>query len=177
MTALPLAAYPLLFEKMFGSVLAGLLAPVALLAQFRFMPDNDIYWISGWAIVLGIPIVCVALRLNPHRAAIPLVLAAVMASFATSIRSHAGLPVAVAALIVMVWLRTTWRHRALIGVLIRRKVSPTATSFASGRQNLQLIDGNRLVDLLLEHYDDFDPKYKGIIPLRRVFIPELPTEG
>jgi len=116
--ALPLAAYPLLFEKMFGSVLAGLLAPVALLAQFRFMPDDEIYWISGWATVVGIPIVCVALRLDPRRAAIPLVCAVILASFATSIRSHAGLPVAVAALLVMVWLRTTWRHRALIGVLI-----------------------------------------------------------
>jgi restriction system protein len=55
--------------------------------------------------------------------------------------------------------------------------SPTATSYASGRPNLRLIDGNQLVDLLLQHYDDFDPKYKAIIPLRRVFIPELPTEG
>jgi restriction system protein len=55
--------------------------------------------------------------------------------------------------------------------------SPSATSYASGRPNLRLIDGNQLVDLLLEHYDDFDPKYKAIIPLRRVFIPELPTEG
>ena len=39
------------------------------------------------------------------------------------------------------------------------------------------IDGNQLVDLILQHYDSLDPKYKGILPLRRVFIPEQPDEA
>jgi len=51
-----------------------------------------------------------------------------------------------------------------------------AISFARGKQNLRLIDGNDLVDLIFEHYDEFDAKYKGILPLRRVYIPDPETE-
>lgn len=47
-----------------------------------------------------------------------------------------------------------------------------AWQFASVKSNLRLIDGSELVDLIFEHYDDFDPKYKGIIPLKRVYIPQ-----
>lgn len=38
--------------------------------------------------------------------------------------------------------------------------------------NLRLIDGDALVQLVLEHYEQLDSKYKGLIPLRRVYIPE-----
>jgi restriction system protein len=27
--------------------------------------------------------------------------------------------------------------------------------------------------LILEHYDELDSKYKGIIPLKRVYIPQI----
>jgi restriction system protein len=47
-----------------------------------------------------------------------------------------------------------------------------ARDFAFGKRNLKLIDGDGLVDLVYKHYDRLDGKYKGIIPLRRVFIPE-----
>jgi restriction system protein len=47
-----------------------------------------------------------------------------------------------------------------------------AWQFATGKGNLRLIDGNELVDLIFEHYDDFDPRYKGIIPLEKVYIPQ-----
>jgi len=33
-----------------------------------------------------------------------------------------------------------------------------------------------LLDLLLEHYEDLDAKYRAEIPLKRVHIPE-PAEG
>ena len=29
-----------------------------------------------------------------------------------------------------------------------------------------------LVDLVLEHYEQFDSRYKGLVPLKRVHIPE-----
>jgi len=35
-----------------------------------------------------------------------------------------------------------------------------------------LIDGDEMVDLILEHYDRFDSRYKGLIPLKRVYVPE-----
>lgn len=50
--------------------------------------------------------------------------------------------------------------------------STQATNFAVGKSNLRLIDGSELVNLIFEHYEDFDPKYKGIIPLKMVYIPQ-----
>ncbi len=52
-----------------------------------------------------------------------------------------------------------------------------ARSFARAKGNLRLIDGNELVDLIFAHYDEFDGKYKGLIPLKRVYIPEPLKEG
>ena len=52
----------------------------------------------------------------------------------------------------------------------------SARDFAFGKRNLKLIDGDELVELLYKYYDQLDSKYKGIIPLRRVFIPETLTE-
>jgi len=56
------------------------------------------------------------------------------------------------------------------------KVTPQAKNFARGKSNLRLIDGDELVELVLQHYEELDPRYKGLIPLKRVFIPE-PLEG
>jgi restriction system protein len=50
--------------------------------------------------------------------------------------------------------------------------TPAAKSFARGKTNLRLIDGEELVKLILAHYDQFESRYKGLIPLRRVFVPE-----
>ncbi len=46
-----------------------------------------------------------------------------------------------------------------------------AREFAKSRSNLRLINGDEVVQLLLEHYENFDPRYKGLIPLRRVYVP------
>lgn len=40
------------------------------------------------------------------------------------------------------------------------------------RPNLRLIDGDELVELVLQHYERFDAKHKGVLPLRRVYVPE-----
>jgi len=50
--------------------------------------------------------------------------------------------------------------------------TPPAKSFAAGKSNLRLIDGDTLVDLVLQYYETFDSRYKGLIPLRRVYVPE-----
>jgi restriction system protein len=54
-----------------------------------------------------------------------------------------------------------------------------AVSFARGKSNLRLIDGEELVDLILAHYEQFDSRYKGMLPLKRVYVPEsrLASEG
>ena len=47
-----------------------------------------------------------------------------------------------------------------------------ARSFARSKANLRLIDGTELVDFILEHYEEFGLRYKGLVPLKRVFVPE-----
>ena len=47
-----------------------------------------------------------------------------------------------------------------------------ATSFAKSKGNLRLIDGDDLVKIIFQHYDEFDSRYKGLLPLRRVYVPE-----
>jgi predicted Mrr-cat superfamily restriction endonuclease len=37
---------------------------------------------------------------------------------------------------------------------------------------LRLIDGDELVDLIFAHYEQFDSRYKSILPLKRVYVPE-----
>ncbi|MCK4393283.1 restriction endonuclease [Candidatus Bipolaricaulota bacterium] len=50
--------------------------------------------------------------------------------------------------------------------------TPAAKSFARGKSNLRLIDGGELVDLIFEYYEQFDSKYKGLLPLKHVYVPE-----
>lgn len=51
-----------------------------------------------------------------------------------------------------------------------------ACDFSFGKRNLKLIDGDELVELVYKYYDRLDGKYKGIIPLRKVYIPETLSE-
>jgi restriction system protein len=51
-----------------------------------------------------------------------------------------------------------------------------ARSFAKSKEKIRLIDGSELVELIFEHYDDFDGKYKALLPLRRVFMPDPESE-
>jgi restriction system protein len=47
-----------------------------------------------------------------------------------------------------------------------------AVNFARSKSNLRLIGGQELVDLILSHYEQFDSRYKSLIPLRRVYVPQ-----
>jgi restriction system protein len=50
--------------------------------------------------------------------------------------------------------------------------SNQAKQFARGKANLRLIDGDELVDLILMHYEQFDSRYKSVLPLKRVYVPD-----
>ena len=52
-----------------------------------------------------------------------------------------------------------------------------AKNFARNKTNLRLIDGPELVRMVLNNYEQFDAKYKGLIPLKRVYIPEAKAES
>ncbi len=55
--------------------------------------------------------------------------------------------------------------------------TPAARGFARSKSNLRLIDGDELVGLVLQHYDQFDSRYKGLLPMKRVYVPEPLEEG
>ena len=52
-----------------------------------------------------------------------------------------------------------------------------AMSFARSKSNLRLIDGDELINLILAHYEQFDSRYKGLLPLKRVYIPEAHVQA
>ncbi len=54
--------------------------------------------------------------------------------------------------------------------------SKQARDFADSKSNLRLLDGDDIVELLLRHYERIDPRYKALIPLKQVYIPERVDE-
>ncbi|CAN7416636.1 restriction endonuclease [Brevundimonas sp. LjRoot202] len=55
-------------------------------------------------------------------------------------------------------------------------ISPKAELFARTVPDIRLIDGENLVKLILEHYEQFDSRYRAAVPLKRVYLP-APPEG
>ena len=47
-----------------------------------------------------------------------------------------------------------------------------AITFANTKANLRLIDGEELVRLVLHNYEALDSRYKGVIPLKQVYVPQ-----
>jgi len=47
----------------------------------------------------------------------------------------------------------------------------------SGEGNVRLLDGDALLDLVMEHYEELDARYRAEIPLKRVYIPEPAEEA
>ena len=51
-----------------------------------------------------------------------------------------------------------------------------ALEFERHNTKLRLIDGQELLNLILAHYECFDPKYKALMPLKQVYVPQPTTE-
>jgi hypothetical protein len=120
--ALTITMAPLIYARLFGSVVAALLGTAALAVLVISFGTSDIYWINAWAIVALLPLVFVLNRRWPRRRAAGLAVVAaiaVAASFATSIRSAAGLPVVIALALVVGLRPARWRIRlGLLAVLL-----------------------------------------------------------
>jgi len=64
-----------------------------------------------------------------------------------------------------------------VGLLVTLgSFSRQATEFAKTRSNLRLINGDELLDFVLSHYEQLDPKYKRLLPLKKVYVPEAVGE-
>jgi hypothetical protein len=130
---LGVAIYPLLFFKLFGSLRAALVAPFALLAGLLFVIGNaDVYWASGWAVLVLAPILLwIAIR-RPRWTAGWLAIVALGASLATSLRAGAGLGVALACLALALIASQGWRSRALsVAVVIAAYLAVTPLGVAA----------------------------------------------
>jgi hypothetical protein len=112
--SLVLLMYPLVFYFLFDSLVVALAAPLAVLIGAGFLLNQDIYVIQAWAVLCLLPIVLLAAKLPwRRRSSIELLaLAALGASFANSVRGHAGTGVVVAAIAVVLMRERTWRGRA-----------------------------------------------------------------
>lgn len=51
-----------------------------------------------------------------------------------------------------------------------------ARDFARTRGNLKLIDGIEFIDLIQKYYDRLDRRHRQLIPLRRLLVPDVPTD-
>ena len=49
-----------------------------------------------------------------------------------------------------------------------------ARKVARGPRGIRLIDGPELVNLICEHYDRIDHRYRSLLPLRRAWVPDTP---
>lgn len=54
--------------------------------------------------------------------------------------------------------------------------SRQARDAVKSKSNIRLIDAEELIDLILAHYEQLDPRYKALFPLKRVYIPEPVSE-
>jgi len=51
--------------------------------------------------------------------------------------------------------------------------TPQARQFERGKHNLRLITGPELVELIFNHYEQFEPRYQSLLPMKRVYIPGI----
>ena len=91
MALIPLL-YPLLFFVLFDSLAAALIVPLVAVSALKGIINTDINWMTAWILLLGLPLVYVAARRRdrPWLSLGLLVGAAVLASFATSVRDQRG---------------------------------------------------------------------------------------
>lgn len=110
--AVVILVYPLIFHRLFDSVPAGLLAAPGVLAGLVLVSESgDLYWISAWAALALLPPIMLIARRWPRAGMAWLVLIVLGASFATSIRNQAGLPILFAAALVLLWQPWRWWRR------------------------------------------------------------------
>lgn len=52
--------------------------------------------------------------------------------------------------------------------------SRSSVELERNRAKLRLIDGEQFVDMVLQHYPKMSPRFRGLIPLKQIYVPDLP---
>ena len=69
-------------------------------------------------------------------------------------------------------------HDRDVGIFVTTgNYSSSATDFARTKANLKLLNGVELVSLVQKYYDLLDLKYRQMIPLRRVLVPDVAIDS
>lgn len=117
--ALLILVYPLVFYSLFESIPFALFIPLPLLFKFDFIWNTDIYWVSAWILLLAFPFLFLLSKRQIQRETLlVLSLLMILASFASSVRIHAGLPVLLAALLLVLTKEKNWFRRGGFVVLL-----------------------------------------------------------
>ncbi len=134
--ALTLLFSAVIFRGIFRSDWAALVAPPTLLVSILSFGFGDIYWIAAWVIVTFMPSLILLLRSKPRGFWPALVAIALVAGIVTTIRSDAGLPVAIAAGIVAAIANARWPLRvAVIALVALAYLAPTLIALPAIREN------------------------------------------
>lgn len=125
--------YPLVFRSLFRSRAAALAAPWALLLGLvETVGFHDVYWILAWPVLTLLPVMMVLARRWPRRGLAVMVAVMLAASFASSIRSSAGLPVLVAGAVLVLLHPWGPRRRAFVfAVMLAAYLAITPLGFSA----------------------------------------------
>jgi restriction system protein len=52
--------------------------------------------------------------------------------------------------------------------------SRSAVELERNRAKLRLIDGDQFVEMVLQHYPKMSPRFRGLMPLKQIYVPDLP---
>jgi hypothetical protein len=116
--ALPLVIYPLVFAELLDSAALGLLAPILLLLKIAFIRFADIYWMYVWSPVVALPLLMLIYKRWSSRWCTAGVLGIMLlASFCNTVRAQSGLPVLLAALLLLVLVTGSLRRKLLLAVV------------------------------------------------------------
>lgn len=111
--------YPMLSYLLFDSLAIALLSPAPFALRFsRAIPPLDIYWFSAWVLLLCQPIIFLQTRRWGKFSTSILAVLMIVASAATSLRVHSGLPVLLAVLLLLGMVPLSWRQRLATGVML-----------------------------------------------------------
>jgi hypothetical protein len=132
--AVTLFVAPLVYRRLGGSTAAAIAAPAALALVIASFGAADIYWTLPWAVLTLLPWVFLLARRWPRHAWAAVVAIGLLASFATSIRGAAGLPVVLALAYVVFRVPTAWQKRvALVTVLVLSYLAITPLGLSAVR--------------------------------------------
>jgi hypothetical protein len=116
--ALTLLLSAIVFQALFRSSWATLLAPPTLLVCILSFGTGDIFWVAPWVVVTFMPLLILLLRTRPRCLSLALVAIALVAGVVTAIRSDAGLAVALAAIVVAAIAGGRWLLRVAVIVIV-----------------------------------------------------------